>query len=43
MDANANATGGNSSMQRPNYIETFTPMITDLNVTTGTFNVDNQM
>lgn len=41
MDANESTTGG--SRQRPNYIETFTPMVTDLNETTETFNVDNQM
>lgn len=40
MDADASAIDGNSSRQRPNYIETFTPMVTDLNETTETFNVN---
>lgn len=40
MDADASAIGGNSSRQPPNYIETFTPMVTDSNETTETFNVN---
>lgn len=42
MDADVSTAGGNSSKERPNYIETFSPMVNDLNETTETFNMDNQ-